>query len=345
LPRRIAFLFRPAEVARASLPWRRAWQLRPRVAAPPAAIPVTAFRDYLRCPFRFYLGRVLGLAAVDAEKTELDAADFGTLCHGALEAMGREAALRDCTDAGTLRDFLFAALETAVRARLGPARTLPLVVQIESARQRLAKAAEVQARERAAGWVIEDVEWRFPDSPAFALGGLGVRGTIDRIDRHEGTGARRVLDYKTSDTPRTPRAAHCRRGGRAGAGAVAPEFARFQAEGREYVWTDLQLPLYLWALARAVGSDGEGLPAALACGYFHLPKAIGDTGVTLWADYSTEWQAAALRCARGVAAAIAARRFWPPAEEVDPDEFAALFHHGVAASVAPEFAGAGEVRR
>jgi ATP-dependent helicase/nuclease subunit B len=344
LPRRIEFLFRPTAVAQASLPWRRAWRLRPREAAVPREISVTAFRDYLRCPFRFYLARVLGMEAVDAEKTELDAADFGDLCHGALEAMGREPALRDCTDAKTLQEFLFATLERTVRARYGTERALPLVVQIESARQRLAKAAEVQARERAAGWMIEQVEWRFPDSPAFALGGLVLRGKIDRIDRHEGTGARRVLDYKTADTPVAPRAAHCRRPGRTRAGDPAPEFARFTVDGREHVWIDLQLPLYLWALEQAGGPGGGGSHAAVTCGYFHLPKAIGETGVALWADYSAEWHAAALRCAGGVAAAIQAQRFWPPAEIVDYDEFAALFHHGVAESVAPEFAGAREDR-
>jgi ATP-dependent helicase/nuclease subunit B len=123
-----------------------------------------------------------------------------------------------------------------------------------------------------------------------------------------------------------------------------PGFARFTVDGREHVWMDLQIPLYLWALEQARGSGGGVSPAAVTCGYFHLPKAIGDTGVALWADYSTEWHAAALRCAHGVAAAVEARHFWPPAESVDHDEFAALFHHGVAASVAPEFAGAREAR-
>jgi len=344
LPERVRFLFRQAEVARASQPWQRAWLLQPRRAAAPAALPVTAFRDYLVCPFRFYLGRVLAMAAVDPEKTELDAADFGTLCHAALEAMGREPALRDCTDAAVLRDFLFAALEQAVRARLGPARTLPLVVQIESARQRLAKAAEVQARERAAGWVIEQVEWRFPDTPAFALAGRAIRGTIDRIDRHEGTGARRVLDYKTADTARQPQPAHCRPAARAGRADAAPEFAQFTVDGRAYVWTDLQLPLYLWALGLAAGAAGAAPPAGVGCGYFNLPKAVGDTGVQVWEGYGDAWHEAALRCARGVAGAIAAGRFWPPAEAVAHDAFAALFHHGVAASVAPEFAAAPEVR-
>jgi hypothetical protein len=35
-----------------------------------------------------------------------------------------------------------------------------------------------------------------------------------------------------------------------------------------------------------------------------------------------------------VAEAVRAQRFWPPAESVDHDEFAALFHHGTADSVA-----------
>jgi ATP-dependent helicase/nuclease subunit B len=342
LPERVAFLFRPAEAAQASLPWRRAWRLQPRAVAAPRQISVTAFRDYLRCPFRFYLARVLGMEAVDPEKTEWDALDFGDLCHVALEAMGREPGLRDCTDAKTLREFLQAELERTVRSRYGADLALPLVVQLASARQRLAKAAEIQARERAAGWVIERAEWRFPKDPAFALGGLLVRGKIDRIDRHEGTGVRRVLDYKTSDSPVPPREAHCRRLGRVPPGEIIPEFARFTADGREHVWIDLQLPLYLWALEQEHG--GAVPPGEVTCGYFHLPKAVGETGVKLWDGYSEEWQAAARRCAAGVAAAIHERRFWPPAETVDFDEFAALFPRGTAESVEPGFTDSMEAR-
>jgi hypothetical protein len=51
-----------------------------------------------------------------------------------------------------------------------------------------------------------------------------------------------------------------------------------------------------------------------------------------------------LGCAEGVAGAIRAQRYWPPAEQVEHDEFAALFHHGTADSVAQEFARAVEGR-
>ncbi len=328
LPRRIAFLFRPVEPARATPSWRRAWQLHPpRVPAPPR-VAVTALRAWLDCPFRFYLSRVLHMAAVDPLKTELDALDFGTLCHAALEAMGREPALRDCTDAGVLREFLLTALTAEAAKRFGTELTLPLIVQLESARQRLSRAAEVQAQTRAEGWVIESVERKF----LLEVGGLALSGKIDRIDRHELTGAARVLDYKTSDQPARPRDAHLRAARRE---ETAPGFARLSPEeDRGEVWCDLQLPLYLRALA-AEFSGG------ITAGYFNLPKAASETGIAPWEGYTPELAEAAWRCAGGVAAAIRAGEFWPPNENVraDYDEFAPLFHHGAAASVAwPEVA-------
>lgn len=325
LPRRVAALFRPAPTARPAPPWRRAWKLRPPAGPPPARISVTAFRDYLRCPFRFYLKHALQMETVDPFKSELDALDFGTLCHFALEAMGREPALRDCTDAAALREFLLAQVDRRARERYGAELTLPLLVQLESARQRLARAAEVQAAQRAAGWVIEHVERKFE----LGLGAVTVSAKIDRIERHAATGAVRVIDYKTSDKGVPPPAAHVRSARRA---ETAPAWARFTRGGKELVWTDLQLPLYLEAVADEFGG-------AVGAGYFNLPKAVGETALVLWEDYDAEWRAAARRCAEGAAAAVTAGIFWPPAEVPPRDEdeaFAGLFHHGTADSVERE---------
>ena len=322
LPRRIGFLFRPADAARTNPSWRRAWQLQPPRAAAPTHAAVTQLRGWLECPFRFYLHNVLRLEAVDPAKTEVDALDFGTLVHVALEALGREPALRNCTDAAVLREFLLAELTAEAARRFGPELTLPLVVQLESARQRLARAAEVQAQTRAEGWVIERVEWKFH----LDVGGLTLSGKIDRIDRHEHTDALRVLDYKTSDQPAQPAAAHLRSVRR---GETAPDFACVDIAGREHVWRDLQLPLYLRSLAAE-------LPGEASCGYFNLPKAASETGIALWDGYTPELAESAWHCAGGVAAAIRGGKFWPPNEDVreEYDEFAALFHHGAAASIA-----------
>lgn len=327
LPARVAQLFREVESARPSLPWRRAWQLRPRRVPSPEKVSVTALRDWLACPFRFYLRHALRMDRVEPAKDELDARDFGTLVHHALQQLGESEELRDCTDAARLREFLLERFERVARLRYGAELTLPLVVQLESARQRLRATAEVEARERADGWRTVRVEWKF----SFPLGGLTISGKIDRIDRHA-DGRVRVLDYKTSDTAVAPEKAHWR--------AVRPEEETgpdwrrcAQADGKARAWADLQLPLYRRAVAAEWGD-------AVGCGYFNLPKAAGETAVIMWADYSRELQAAAERCAEGVAAAVVAGEFWPPKEpagrDAEQDEFAELFHHGAAASVAWE---------
>ena len=158
-----------------------------------------------------------------------------------------------------------------------------------------------------------------------------MHGKIDRIDRHAETGAVRVLDYKTSDQPAAPRDTHLHAPRR---DEKPPAWATVGCDGRPRVWTDLQLPVYLQALAAE-------FPGGVACGYFNLPKATGGTGLAQWADYTPELHASALRCAEGVCAAIQAGEFWPPNEHVpaEQDDFAALFHHGAAASVAWKEAG------
>ncbi|MBI5426514.1 MAG: PD-(D/E)XK nuclease family protein [Opitutae bacterium] len=321
LPARVAHLFRELESARTLPAWERAWQLAPRRAPPPEKLSPTAFRSWLACPFRFYLKHVLKMEAVDAAKRELDVFDFGRLCHLPLEKFAAEP-WRDCTDERALAAMLVEEFDRAATARYGEAPSVPIVAQLESARQRLRWAAKVQARERADGWVIAAIEKDF----AVPFGGFQLRGRIDRIDRHEATGAWRVIDYKTSDTAKTPADAHLDTPWN-----HVPEWARLTVDGRERQWIDLQLPLYLLALPTILPEAKE----RAACGYFNLPKAASATTLALWDGYSVELHESALRCAEGVAAAVRAGNFWPPNEELRPDydEFAPLFQRGVEDSV------------
>jgi ATP-dependent helicase/nuclease subunit B len=333
LPRRVSGLFRELPPTAGNVPWQRAWRLRPPRERPPAHVRVTAFRDYLRCPFRFYLKHVLKLQAVETEKRELDPRDFGDLVHRVLERLGRDADWRDCTDERVLAKAFAGELDRLVAARYGSPLSLPLIVQVESARQRLAHAARVQADTRAQGWTIQHVEWPFPPEQ-LTLAGLGVRGTIDRIERHAETGAWRVLDYKTGETALAPVDAHLR-GLRSSDPDQLPVAAMRLDEGaRPRVWVDLQLPLYHWALSQTFGVTDVTL------GYFNLPKAVGETAIHLWEDYTRDLHEAALSCATAAANAIAAGRFWPPTEDVRYDDYASLFHEGVAESVAWEERGA-----
>lgn len=326
LPARIAQLFDEVRAPQSSFPWTRAWRLAPPPVNALACLSVTAFRDWLACPFRFRLRRVHRLRAVALDRAELEAAGFGNLVHLALRAFG-EADCRDCRDVRRLEDALLARFETAVRAEHGDRLTLPLVVQFESARQRLRAAAAEQAKQREQGWVIERIE-----HPVCVLvGGMTVTGSVDRIERHERDGRVRVIDYKTSDKGDQPRSTHLRPVGRND--EWRDPWQRVATGKGESIWKDLQLPLYRRALGKDYGPD-------ILCAYFTLPKAVGDTAILEWPELAGDLQAAADRCADGVVEAIRAARFSPVVEQApDYDDFASLFHRGAAESVASEGGG------
>jgi ATP-dependent helicase/nuclease subunit B len=321
LPGRVRHLFREIEAGGASLPWQRAWPLRPRWQPLKSSLSVTALRDWLACPFRFYLRRSLRMEPQELAKVELDARDFGSLLHGALETVSRDPTLRDCGDADRWREGLWSALDRDVAGRWGGDLSLPLVIQLESARQRLARAAVVQAEVWQQGWRIDRVEWDF----ALPLGGLTVNGKIDRIDRHL-DGRVRVIDYKTSDRPVAPIEAHL--SSLRPEDSARPEWLRVDFRGKAKRWVDLQLPLYRRALADEFGPEIE-------CAYFNLPKAISETNLISWPEAMPELQVAAEACAAQVAEAIVRAEFWPPLESVGPrdDDWQGVFHHGTRASV------------
>ncbi|MBP8256512.1 MAG: PD-(D/E)XK nuclease family protein [Opitutaceae bacterium] len=324
LPDRVGWLFQKVESHQATMPWTRAWRLKPAMVAPPERVSVTALRDWLECPFRFYLKHALKMRRVEIDKAELDARDFGNLLHATLQRLADPDAAR-IVAAKELGGFLLSHFEREASARYGDLRTLPLLAQFESARQRILKAAEIEAEQRESGWRTLRVEWKF-ELPA---NGIRVRGVIDRVDRNEEDPRRvRVVDYKTSDKAVSPAMAHLRTS--RDADAARDPWQRFSMGGKEHLWTDLQLPVYRHVLEGEFGSEIE-------CGYFNLPKAVGDSALCLWSDFPAELQRSADACLDGITKAIAAGRFWPPAEfaQRDLDDWAELFHRGAAESVDP----------
>lgn len=315
LPARARQLFRPVSTPRTRPAATCTVRLDPaRVPAPPpiAGLSVTAFRDYLACPFRFYLKHVLGMEARDDAKRAPDVRDFGIMIHDALQRMGESAAMRDGTHAPTLAVFLTDCAERWIRRHYGAAPALPIRMTLHAAQQRLESAARVQCRLAAEGWEIIAVEHPFEQS----IGGFIVRGKIDRIDRHRDSGALRVIDYKTSDNANDPAKAHL-----AAVRDDTPEFATVSVAGKARRWTDLQLPLYA-----ILGADTAEAPPEPA--YFDLPRAVSGTAIRPWPTFDADLAGAAYATAEAIAESIVAGRFWPPAEQITYDDFESLFRDG-----------------
>ncbi|MGL5096249.1 MAG: PD-(D/E)XK nuclease family protein, partial [Planctomycetia bacterium] len=253
---------------------------------------VTAFRDYLACPYRFYLKHVRKLRKVPKPAEEMDGGAFGDLAHLVLEDFGREAAVKDETNADHIRDYLRTKLGERVRLRLG-GRPLPAAsLQVRHLELRFDAFAQWQAAWAAQGWRIEHVELKFDEEnapfPARELsdGGdplLYLQGRIDRIDCHPERDAWTIFDYKTyDDHKRVPTKTH--------------------RDGEE--WIDLQLPLYRHLVAT------KGIVQSLQLGYILLPRDVSEVKESL-ADWGPGELRAADDAAKDVVRRIQNGEFWP----------------------------------
>ena len=302
------------------------FKLNPNQAAAAAGVrreitrlSVTAFRDYLSCPLRFYLGRVLRMNPLNDDKAELDALDFGLVLHEALQAMASEDIWRWSPD--RLGPFLVDQAHLLVRARFGSELALPVQVALDSARQRLMHAANVQHQLVNEGWELMASEKKYE----IEMNGMCIAGMIDRVDRHRATGALRIIDYKTSDRGSGPEAVHLGTPGHAPA-----DYTLVDVNGKTRRWTDLQLPLYT-ELLRANGITGSN---DVDVAYFNLPKAATQTGVSVWEGLNRELIASAVTCASEVIRRIRDGVFWPPSDAVKYDDYESLLSGEVAESIA-----------
>lgn len=309
LPRRVRQVFDAPPIKRQTPPPTQGWTFSPPVLTMPERFNPTQFRDYLKDPLDFYLKHILKMKAVASEVYELDAGGYGELCHQAIEVLGRDASMRDCTDAERMSHYLENALLTLVKRRFGRSWSIPLQIQMETMRERLRAVSVILARERAEGWLVrepEHIEWHFKGEHALRIGGYAITGKIDRIEFNENTGAWRIVDFKTGDKTTDPEQAHLQalRGQQTYwlDEAVLPD-------GKKR-WKDLQLPLYQMAARSALGIDAE-------VAYVIMPSAVSETRLALWSGLNAEMISSAEACAGSIIEAVAAQRFVPDDREAN----------------------------
>ncbi len=271
---------------------------------PSPIMRVTEFRDYLHCPYRYYLKNIVRTRRASDELFELDGARYGTFIHAALCDFGTSP-LCHSTDSSDIYSFLADRVEERAKEEFGSKPLPAVLVQIEQMKVRLRTFAAFQESWRAQGWEIEQVEFSPGKDNAVPLthseGSTGIYGTIDRIDRHR-DGSFIIIDYKTGDAGRSPDKAH---------------------RDSEGDWLDLQLPLYEYLLKEKGVVEQE-------CQLAYLPLgALDGTPELLFAHWSREERESAIETARNVAAAVKRGEFWPPSEFVSAfDDYADILGVG-----------------
>lgn len=320
LPSRVKLLFREVEPPEAGLRWNADWQWQPRAAAPPQRLNVTSLRDWLACPFRYYLKHAVRMQEPEAGRAEWNARDFGNVAHDVLERWGLDIEARDSAHAEDIHAWLSAELDRVVATWFGKKIPLAVRIQTEALRQRFLWLSRIQAAARQDGWEVVDVERKVELPVGEAL----IVAKIDRIDRHRETGHLRVLDYKTGKVESVDKA-HRKR---TSPSAVLPAHLSpdcpaiytgedIRGKSTAYQWHNLQLPLY----AAALVERGESLPTPC---YLTLSTTEAEVGLHEWHGFDTADLEAARGCADWIASQVAAAVFWPPAEKVTYDDFAVL---------------------
>lgn len=225
-------------------------------------LSATSLAHYAECPYRFFLGKVLGLSwrREPEETLEISAAERGSFVHRVLERfVERFLAEGDGDWPAYLEragEAVGAVIEEEV-ARL-PAGVTGLPVSWQIAREEIEEDVreylDEEGRRAGEGWRPVATEKGFQDVPLDAgRQSLTVRGAIDRLDVRDG-GAVRVVDYKT--------------------GRVW-EKADGYRRGRS-----LQLPLYLNAACREMDAAVDGSRAE----YHYVSRRGGFSRVGLRGD-------------------------------------------------------------
>jgi CRISPR/Cas system-associated exonuclease Cas4 (RecB family) len=227
--------------------------------APLNTLSVTAFKDYIACPYRFWLKHVMKLHVAEEGNTELDAKLFGSFVHSVLQRFGENKSVNSSSNAESIEKSLFRDLDRLVEEQLGSMVSGKIRVQIELSRYRLREFAKRQALSAASGWKIVCSERKANKVLEVDGSPFKVRGVIDRIDVHE-DGRIRVLDYKT--------------------GSTSPNAAHFNKSDSQ--WIDYQLPLYRSLLTEIKELDDYNTSEGnISLGYFKVGDQEASSGIDL----------------------------------------------------------------
>ncbi len=284
------------------------------VTPPVTSLSVTAFRDYLICPYRFFLRHVLKLRPIDDSAGELAANQFGDLIHGALEDYGRSEHCHE-SDPELIESYLHQYLEGFVEKHYSEHPSSAVKIQVAQAQKRLTAVAKVQAARIKEGWRIHEVEASVGPKQGAKIEvdgkSIPVKGRFDRIDVRQVSGVDEwaILDYKTHGHP--------------------PEKKHLKKTKDETKWIDLQLPLYRM-MVPFLGIKAD--PATVRLGYFNISGKEEETKINE-ADFSEDLMRKAELLVKECVRGIFAGEFKPTTDRVEFDDYGAIMQTGIASQM------------
>ena len=264
-------------------------------------VSATKFKEYIQCPFRFYLNYVAKVQPTDYSINEMQPLSFGSFIHQVLQRWAQNeldsGQLNWHPDAEELSEQLNVIVDELFEQSYPNSVQPSIVIQKEIIKQRLAAFAEFQQTWSGNTIAVEqDFEQvvTLKDKEKMTL-----IGRIDRIDLSP-EGDIILLDYKTSDTGDNPREDHLDKDGN---------------------WINLQLPIYRRLLLANKNRFSEFITKGtqIKVGYINISKEkAAKNEDPKWLD--SEFDAAEEKMME-VMEKIHNGVFWPPSEDVKYDSY------------------------
>ena len=290
----------------------------------PKSFSVSKLKDYLKCPFRFYLKHILKIRIENFDESEMSPSTFGSLFHKVVAQLKGENLSGTMDEAKFIKD-LEAKAERALTRDFGFNPSFALQIQKENLHDRIIAFAQSQIQSLQPNQALEIIDTE--KSFSLNIDEFTITGSIDRIDFIKGQ--KRIIDYKTSSSPKTPKSEHLSSANTKKEPKHLPDEAYHNVNGKNYYWSDLQLPLYCLS---EISDENPGFPELY---YYNIPKSSEKTALSLWDDFTPEDLEAARQCTRAILNRIKEGKFWPPNEQLEPsmDDFADLFPDGIKKAV------------
>ncbi len=302
-------------------------------AAPQRTFSPSAIKNFLSCPLRFWMERLLKIAPGDAleeGKSEPDAAEYGTLLHAILQDITtRFNKADDGTDLAALTEeittYAEKAATTHVIRQYGDEEDklpIPIRILLRNLQKSVQEFARQHAQELCYGWEVilceEQLCFQLPAADGGAPLLFDMR--VDRVDRHRVDGRMRVIDYKTNDAD--PRGTHWEKLSEASAALYQhymPATLTLQSEkGESFRWASVQLPLYAEALRQI-----HHLPELPETAFYNIPRTKPGkvtyapmSGVSSKSSMTQELHDQAMTCVQQAAALMRAGKCLYSAESL-----------------------------
>ena len=206
----------------------------------------TDLRAFINNGPAYWMKKALRMRDNDHGAIELSPTEFGVLVHSAMEEFKATGKAGQTTDSAKIKKALIENLEAIAEKRLGTTPPAALRNQLKGAAERMAWLAAIEA-EISKEWETVFVEGELPEhvikmeDKTFTL-----HGRFDRLDRHKtDRNLWRVYDYKTTNSPKTPKEAHValfKSNNKADLAYVK------ESDKSDYRWKDVQLVVYEWCL-------------------------------------------------------------------------------------------------